>query len=140
MYCRECGEIIENQNAAICIKCGTRKGEGKKYCYSCGEQIKNETAEICIQCGSRVKSSFNSTNGQTKNKVVSGLLALFAGCLGIHRFYLGYNTIGIIQLVLCLSGIFTCYVTTAIGAVWALIDCIMIFMGKIQDANGNTLE
>lgn len=140
MYCRECGEVIGSENAVVCIKCGTKKGQGKKFCYSCGEKIKSENSEVCLSCGSKVKGASNSISGNHKNKVCAGLLALFTGYLGIHRFYLGYNMIGIIQLVLCLTGVFTCGVTTIIGEIWALIDCIMIFMGKVPDVNGNELE
>lgn len=34
-----------------------------------------------------------------KSNVVAGLLALFLGGLGIHKFYLGYNQEGVILLV-----------------------------------------
>lgn len=37
--------------------------------------------------------------GGQKSKVVAGLLALFLGGLGAHKFYLGYTTEGIILLV-----------------------------------------
>lgn len=35
-----------------------------------------------------------------KNKIVAALLAIFLGGLGIHKFYLGKTTAGIIYLVL----------------------------------------
>ncbi|AUX69926.1 hypothetical protein CHX26_10870 [Porphyrobacter sp. HT-58-2] len=34
-----------------------------------------------------------------KSPIVAGLLALFLGSLGIHKFYLGYTTQGVILLV-----------------------------------------
>ncbi|WP_443747613.1 TM2 domain-containing protein [Asticcacaulis solisilvae] len=34
-----------------------------------------------------------------KNKYVAALLAFFTGCLGIHKFYLGKTTAGIIMLI-----------------------------------------
>ena len=34
-----------------------------------------------------------------KNKIVAALLAFFLGTLGIHKFYLGKTTAGIIMLV-----------------------------------------
>ncbi len=42
--------------------------------------------------------------GQTtsgKNKVVAGLLALFLGGIGVHKFYLGKGIQGILYLVFC---------------------------------------
>ena len=37
---------------------------------------------------------------QENKKIASGILAILIGSLGIHKFYLGYTTEGIIQLVL----------------------------------------
>ncbi len=34
-----------------------------------------------------------------KSKLVAGLLQIFLGGLGIGRFYLGYSTIGVLQIV-----------------------------------------
>jgi hypothetical protein len=68
-----------------------------------------------------------------KSRLVAGLLQVFLGGLGIGRFYLGYSTIGALQIV---ATVFTC----GIGAVWPLIDGIMILMGNVPDAQGRTLR
>jgi TM2 domain-containing membrane protein YozV len=68
-----------------------------------------------------------------KSKLVAGLLQIFLGSLGIGRFYLGYTTIGVLQLVVSL---FTC----GIGSIWGLIDGIMILIGNVPDAQGRTLR
>lgn len=68
-----------------------------------------------------------------KSKIVAGLLQIFVGTFGVGRFYLGYTTIGVLQLVV---SIFTC----GIGAIWPLIDGIMILMGNVPDAQGRTLR
>ncbi|MGB0906857.1 MAG: TM2 domain-containing protein [Maricaulaceae bacterium] len=39
------------------------------------------------------------TVGGDKNKVVAALLALFLGGLGIHKFYMGKSTAGVIMLL-----------------------------------------
>lgn len=36
---------------------------------------------------------------ETKSPIAAGLLALFLGSLGVHKFYLGYTKEGIILLV-----------------------------------------
>ena len=41
---------------------------------------------------------------QSKSKVAAGLLAIFLGGLGIHKFYLGYTTQGIILLLVTILG------------------------------------
>jgi len=35
-----------------------------------------------------------------KNKLVAGLLAIFLGGLGVHKFYLGRTTAGVIILII----------------------------------------
>ena len=37
---------------------------------------------------------------QENKKVVAGILAILLGCFGVHKFYLGMTTAGIIQLLL----------------------------------------
>jgi TM2 domain-containing membrane protein YozV len=75
-----------------------------------------------------------------KSKLGAGLLGIFLGEFGIHRFYLGHTTIGIIQLILGLSGFLTCGATTFAAWVWGLVEGIMILVGAInRDARGNPL-
>lgn len=64
-----------------------------------------------------------------KSKLTAGLLAIFLGAFGVHRFYLGYTTLGIVQLLLC-GGC----------GIWQIIDIVMIFMGKLPDAQGKPLK
>ena len=40
----------------------------------------------------------------TKDHVAAGLLAIFLGAFGIHKFYLGYNTPGFIMLAVTIVG------------------------------------
>ena len=73
-----------------------------------------------------------------KQWIVALLLAFFVGIFGIHNFYLGYTTRGIIQLVLTIT-----LVGAPISAIWALIEFIMIIMryGAYGcDAQGRPLE
>jgi hypothetical protein len=84
----------------------------------------------------------NSAYGysQPKSKLAAGLLGIFLGGLGIHRFYLGYTTIGVIQLVLTVFlGIFT----FGLVGLWGFIEGIMILAGANffrQDAKGMPLR
>ena len=66
---------------------------------------------------------------QAKSKLAAGLFGIFLGGFGVHRFYLGYTTIGIIQIVVT---IFTC----GIGSLWGLIEGILYLVG----ANGYTTD
>ena len=67
-----------------------------------------------------------ATHGSSKSQIIALVLAFFLGGLGIHRFYLGYTTIGIIQLL------------TAGGCgIWALIDFIRILLDDLKPMNGD---
>jgi TM2 domain-containing membrane protein YozV/Tfp pilus assembly protein PilE len=51
-------------------------------CRGCGKEIHN-TAATCPQCGAPQRTK------RYKSKIAAGVLALFTGGFGIHRFYLG---------------------------------------------------
>jgi TM2 domain-containing membrane protein YozV len=56
-----------------------------------------------------------------EKKIVAGVLALLLGSLGIHKFYLGYNTAGIIMLLVTLL---TCGFAGVIIYIIAIIEGI----------------
>lgn len=65
-----------------------------------------------------------------KDHIAAGLLAIFLGWLGIHKFYLGYNTQGFIMLGISILGpLLTFFVPLATGviAVIAIIEGIIYF-------------
>ena len=63
-----------------------------------------------------------------KSKLTAVLLCFFLGSLGIHRFYLGYTLIGVIQLL-----------TFGGFIIWAIVDLIMLIIGSLKDSEGNDL-
>mgnify|MGYP002619169924 CR=1 FL=1 len=79
-------------------------------------------------------------NEKSKSKLLAIFLSLFLGTMGIHRFYLGYIKIGIVQFILWVLGFFTGGITWIITEVWSFIEFILIFINKIKDSNGNELE
>lgn len=90
-----------------------------------------DAAVICPKCGCAVAPATKPVNpDQSKyDWLVVLLLCIFLGGLGIHRFYVGKTGSGIAQLL------------TAGGCgVWALIDLIMIVMGKFTDKDGKVVQ
>ena len=68
----------------------------------------------------------------TKDHVAAGLLAIFLGQLGIHKFYLGYNTAGFIMLAVTILGSLLTFGLAA-GVVWviAIIEGVL-YLTKSQ--------
>lgn len=60
-----------------------------------------------------------------KSFVAALLLCLLLGFVGVHRFYVGKIGTGILQLI-TFGGL----------GIWALIDLIMIAIGKFTDKSG----
>ena len=66
-----------------------------KYCNHCGVKM-HYSAANCPGCGALAAIQVTITPNQHriakngKSKIAAGLLGIFLGALGIHRFYLGY--------------------------------------------------
>lgn len=74
----------------------------------------------------------------SKSKLAAGLLGIFFGAWGIHNFYLGKTTRGVIQIIVTL-------VTLGIGGLWGFIEGILIITSSPgsewhRDANGLELQ
>jgi TM2 domain-containing membrane protein YozV len=85
-----------------------------------------------------------------KTRKTAALFAFLLGGVGVHSFYLGFKTKGIIHVVLYAVGVvLACipYIGWVTGvplaianSVWALIEAIKIVSNKnFVDANGNPL-
>ena len=110
------------------------------FCFSCGASIMN-MAEICPKCGVRqhVQINYNippypaSGRYSQKSKTAAGILGILLGGLGVHRFYLGYTGIGILQILVTI-------LSCGLGHFWGLIEGVLILTGSFNvDANGNYL-
>ena len=109
-----------------------------KFCFACGDEI-DSRAEICPHCGVRQQDAGNSRPGHAaespeiaaagSKKVPAALLAFFLGGLGIHKFYLGYSTSGIIMLLVTLL---TCGLAAPIICIIALVEGI-IYLTKTNE-------
>lgn len=70
----------------------------------------------------------------SKSKIAAGLLGIFLGALGIHKFYLGYTTAAVIMLVVTLAGsLLTFGLAAAVMSVIGLIEGIMYLVKSDWD-------
>jgi TM2 domain-containing membrane protein YozV len=68
-----------------------------------------------------------------KSKVAAGLLEIFLGGFGAGRFYTGHTGIAIAQIAVT-------WLTCGLGAIWPLIDGILMLMGNVTDSEGRPLK
>ena len=129
MYCGNCGKEVHPQ-AVACPSCGVPPRLEKKFCPNCGTETQPNQA-LCTKCGAAIGAA---ASGGKKDKMVAGLLGIFLGSLGIHKFYLGYNKEGLIMLLVSVVGSFvTCGATLSVVGIIGLIEGIMYLTKSEQE-------
>ena len=115
-----------------CIKCGEQINDDAVFCPKCGEKQTQEE-KITVNVSNDLKSFASSTsdNISDKSRAVCALLAFFLGAIGIHRFYMGKTTSGVLMLL---------FSWTFIPSFIALIDLIIILCGNAKDSDGREIK
>ena len=102
------------------------------FCHHCGSQIEDQ-AYVCIHCGVRVATSQDPVEralfpAEGHSWLVTLLLAVTVGPLGIHRFYVGKIATGLLLL----------FTAGGFCVIW-IIDVIRIVLGGFRDKEGRPL-
>jgi len=135
MFCPSCGQEVPD-SAKFCKFCGGTIQEGAQPAPGDQQPPAQQQPQQPMQqpqyqqapAQQYAPPGMQAQAGEGKDWLITLLLAIFLGGLGIHRFYTGHTVIGIVQLL------------TAGGCgIWALIDIITIATGSFKDANGNAL-
>lgn len=93
-----------------------------------GREMSFKEALAIKKAQKMVKKNMDGASGP-KSQVIALILVIFVGGLGIHRFYLGYTGIGIIQLL------------TAGGCgIWWIIDLVRIATGDLGPKDGSAYD
>lgn len=135
-----------------CPNCGGTVPPGVNRCAKCGSFVEQPAAAspppspgVAPQPQMIVQQVVQAPS-PPKSKVAAGLLGIFLGGWGVHRFYLGYTGIGVAQLLLTIFGwltaclVFGFFLIVAAG-IWGFIEGIMILVGAInRDAAGQPLQ
>ncbi len=90
-------------------------------------QVKKEVKKILKEQQEMAQEP--EPGNKSKSQVIALVLALLVGYIGIHRFYLGYTTIGILQII-----------TLGGCGIWSLIDLIRIITGDLKPADGSDYD
>lgn len=118
-----------------CPQCGAPIDPGATECKFCGEkfiarQVNEQTqqsqpqvvyvqqpqAPIQQSAPQQVYVSGINPSWPIKSKVTAGLLGIFLGSLGVHKFYLGKTGMGILYLCFCWT-----YIPAVIGLIEGII-------------------
>ena len=119
------------------------KDKAKKAASEAGEkasEFADDVKESAKEFSDSAKEEWNKvTDSKENKKMLAGLLAIFLGSLGIHKFILGYQKEGIIMLVVGVVGWFLCGIPTML--VWAVgvIEGIM-YLTKSDEEFYNTYQ
>ena len=157
-FCVNCGAKLQ-PGYEFCSQCGHKNPAGEsagqtpstKTCPKCAAELSDKIV-IWPRCGYDFGQTQNAARGETaygpyqgsanygqiakppRSRLVAGLLGILIGGLGIHNFYLGFTTKGVIQIVLTV-------LTCGIAALWGFIEGILILCNQINvDADGNPLQ
>ncbi len=68
------------------------------FCPNCGGEVSDNQA-VCLACGVYVIHAKPSKGG--KSRIAAGILAIFLGGLGVHKFYMRKVGLGIVYLLFC---------------------------------------
>ena len=71
-----------------------------------------------------------------KSRVAAGVLGIVLGGFGVHRFYLGFTTIGVLQIVVTI-------LTCGLGSIWGFVEGILYLVsakGYTEDSRGIPLR
>jgi TM2 domain-containing membrane protein YozV len=109
MYCQKCGKELPDQ-ASFCPSCG----------HPAHPEVRGETRAAGMGPGYSAEKPVSPFN-----RLVTLLLCIFVGALGVHRFYVGKIGTGV-AMIFTLGGL----------GIWVLVDFIMIIVGSFRDANG----
>ncbi len=105
-----------------CPQCGAPIDPGATECKFCGEKLAGQQVQqvqqaqpvqtqpqtqVVIQQAApqQIYVSGISPTWPIKSKVAAGLLAIFLGGIGVHKFYLGKTGMGILYLLFCWTGV-----------------------------------
>jgi TM2 domain-containing membrane protein YozV/RNA polymerase subunit RPABC4/transcription elongation factor Spt4 len=130
MFCRNCAKEV-HPNAVACPACGVPPLAESKHCQSCGTATQANQV-MCTQCG--VALLARSSSAVNSRKIAAGVLAILLNCLGIHKFYLGYATEGVVMLLVSIIGGFVaCGIPTLVMSVIGIIEGVLYLVKSDQE-------
>jgi len=125
---------IQNSNGVI------SGDDGKRYNFNSSEwkSDKNPTANQFVDFSIDEDNATGiyldkNVNSFEKSKIAAALLAFFLGVFGIHKFYLGCTTAGLIMLIIFILGFVLLGIPSFIIGLIAFIEAILYIVKSDDD-------
>jgi TM2 domain-containing membrane protein YozV/endogenous inhibitor of DNA gyrase (YacG/DUF329 family) len=124
--CPECGKQYSTQEKVSRVKC-PYCGAETNVSYS--QQEQSQWQQFGDQAASTIDSVFN--NGPSgKSRGIAGLLAILMGWCGLHYFYIGKTSAGVLFLLIA---ILSCGVLATITTIVSIIQGVLFFTSTQQE-------
>ena len=118
-------------------------GDKAEEAFDKAKEEAREFGSEAKKTASEFTEGLKSAGGDNK-KILAGILAIFVGWAGIHKFILGYQKEGIILLVVSVIGFVLTCIGIGVFLVWAtgLIGLIegIIYLTKSDEEFYNTYQ
>jgi len=124
-------------------KAADKAGEFADEAKEKAKEFADEAKETASEFAESAKETFENATGDNK-KILAGILGIFLGGLGVHKFILGYNKEGGILLGIWLIGAVLSCVGIGLLLIWipgviGLIEGI-IYLTKSDEEFYNTYQ
>ena len=132
--CSQCGKQFTTDDKVDRVKCPycgaeTNVSYGQQQPPQYGNP-QQQQQQYAYQQPQQSSGNIFDEGPSGKSRGLAGLLAILLGTLGIHYFYMGKNTAGIVFL---LVSILSCGFLGAITAIVSLIQGIMMFTSSQEE-------
>ncbi len=136
------GASLQQPATLVCTACHQAMRVAPEHmrvvvaCPHCGLQLepRNIAAQSCNMPADARRRGAASGTRSWRNRWVAGILGVLLGAFGVHRFYLGYTGIGVLQIVLTIC-------TAGIAGVWGFIEGVLCLVGSgLRDIDGLPLR
>ena len=108
-----------------CPTCATPVSDAALFCPSCGHKLGDAAPAASVPVPLKTTSALNQDG---YDWLTTLLLCIFLGHIGVHRFYTGHTTIGILMLF-----------TGGCCGIMTLYDIIIIVTDSYKDIQGRPL-